>query len=98
MGLRDKNYGDALADLGKYARERALSRPRVDLASIPEWGTIEVKLNEQVQSLGEGWLYDDQLNSIIITQDLSSVNGPIDIKVQLAPVTAQSLRSGRVRK
>ncbi|MDZ4083339.1 MAG: hypothetical protein U1E10_10410 [Bdellovibrionales bacterium] len=98
MGLRDKNYGDAMADLGRYVRERALSRPRVDLASIPEWGTIEVKLNDQVQALGEGWLYDDQRNSVIITQDLSSVNGPIDIKVKFTPVTAQSLRAGRVRK
>lgn len=98
MGLRDKNYGDAMADLGRYVRSRALARPRVDLEAIPEWGTIEVKLNDQVQPLGEGWLYDDQRNSVIIAQDLSAVNGPIDIKVKFTPVTAQSLRAGRVNR
>lgn len=96
MGLRDKNYGDAMADLGRYVRERTLTRPRVDLTSIPEWGTIEVKLNEQSQVLGQGWIYDDQRNSVIITQDLAQVNGPIDIKLQYTPVSAQSLRAGRV--
>lgn len=98
MGLRDRNYGDAMADLGRYVRERTLSRPRVELEAIPEWGTIEVKLNDVEQKLGEGWIYDDARNNVIITQDLSKVNGVIDLKVKFTPVTAQSLRAGLVTK
>lgn len=98
MGLRDKNYGDAMADLGRYVRERTLARPRVELGAIPEWGTVEVTLNDVDQKLGEGWIYDDARNNVIITQDLSQVNGMIDLKVKFTPVCAQSLRAGLVRK
>jgi hypothetical protein len=98
MGLRDKNYGDAMADLGRYVRERTLARPRVELDALPEWGTIEVRLNDVDQKLGEGWIYDDARNSVMITQDLTQANGVIDIKVKFTPISGQSLRAGLVKK
>ncbi|MDX9730967.1 MAG: hypothetical protein RBT63_04265 [Bdellovibrionales bacterium] len=102
MGLRDKNYGDAMAEFGSYVRSRTLARPRVELDMIPEWGTISVTLNGEKLELGEGWVYDDVRNSILINGDLSKMktsgtSQALDIKVEYTPVAASSLRGGRVQ-
>lgn len=96
MGLRGKDYGAKMAELGSYVRSRTLASPRVDLDAIPEWGTISVALNGETLKIGEGWQYDSARNSVVITRDLSGVNGAIDLKVGYTPVLASSVNSGRV--
>ncbi len=99
MGLRGSSYGKEMSELGKYVRERTLSRPRVDLDALPEQGTLKVSLNGEDMVAGpNSWQYDDSRNGIIITRDLSGVNGTIDIKVGFTPVSAISLKSGRITK
>ncbi len=99
MGLRGASYGVEMAKLGSFVRERALTRPKVDISNAtPERGTVKVSLNGEELVLGEGWVYDDERpNSLIITKDLSDVNGAIDIKVDFTQVDAGALNSGRVR-
>lgn len=97
MGLRGKDYGAKMAELGSYVRSRTLARPRVDFeGATPEWGTISVALNGEVLKLGEAWVYDDVRNSVLITRDLSGVNGAIDLKVGFTPILGTSVNSGRV--
>lgn len=98
MGLRGADYGIEMGKLGSFVRERALTRPHVDISNAtPERGTIKVSLNGEQLVLGEGWVYDDaRPNSLIITKDLSGVNGAIDIKVDFTQVDAKALNSGRV--
>ncbi len=98
MGLRGKDYGTKMAEIGSYVRSRTLSRPRVDLNSIPEWGTVKVTLNGEDLVLGDSWQYDDVRNSVLITRDLTGVKGALDIKVGFTPVTAGSVKTGRVLK
>jgi hypothetical protein len=57
-----------------------------------------VRLNDVDQKRGEGWIYDDARNSVMITQDLTQANGVIDIKVKFTPISGQSLRAGLVKK
>ncbi|CAN5568741.1 hypothetical protein BH10BDE1_BH10BDE1_34180 [soil metagenome] len=98
MGLRGADYGIEMGKLGSFVRERALTRPHVDISNAtPERGTVKVSLNGEELVLGEGWVYDDaRANSLIITKDLSGVNGAIDIKVDFTQVDAKALNSGRV--
>jgi hypothetical protein len=98
MGLRGADYGAEMGKLGSFVRERALTRPHVDISNAtPERGTVKVSLNGEELQLGEGWVYDDsRANSLIITKDLSGVTGSIDIKVDFTQVDAKALNSGRV--
>ena len=97
MGLRDKNYGVALGEMGRYVRSRTLNRPKVDLESIPEWGTIKVRLNGEALEPGDsGWLYDDVRNSIVITRDLQELGRPAQFELEYTQVTSAGLNAGRV--
>lgn len=97
MGLRDKNYGSALAELGSYVRSRALNRANIGLEGVPEWGTIKVKLNGEMLEAGDdGWVYDEVRNSIVITKDLQELGKPAQFELEYTRVMAVGVNAGRV--
>lgn len=99
MGLRDADYGTQMANLGQYVRERAMSKPRIDLSGHePDIKTLSVELAGKPLKAGIDWTYDDNRRSVTILGDLSDASGVLDLQVKFTAVKAKDAFSGRVKK
>lgn len=99
MGLRDKNYGDKMANLGDFVRERVVMKPYVDISGAePEHGTLQVELAGEKLEPGVDWQYNQKLKRITILRPLGSSEGSTDIKVSFTAISASNAVSGRVQR
>lgn len=97
MGLRGPDYGEKMAGLGTFVRSRALKQPRVKLEHAAEWETIKVQLNDEKLIQGEDWKFDAKKNSVLITRDLTTTTGALDIKVGYTPIKAGNKTESAVK-
>lgn len=97
MGLRGEDYGEKMAALGNFVRSRALKQPRVQLEFTPEWKTVKVQLNDEKLVPAQDWKFERNTNTVVITRDLSTANGVIDIKIGYTPITAESIVRKRTK-
>lgn len=73
LRLQDPEFGQALSRLGQDLKQKVRHVRVYPLNSIPEVGTIEVKLGEWVLQEGVEWKFDIGRNAVLLSQSINSI-------------------------